>query len=240
MESNWIRTIDGPHWNESETMESVHVQHTRTKVNFNVYRLAQPIYYISRLFGLLPFTLQCNDNGAEKCVTVTIFDQIWFAIALSWYAVLSGLCIVVSLIDYINEATVFLHMASIFLLFVGLSHGVFSIAKNMLQRHQFGCILNDLFVCDTEFHAMGMPVDHQRQYKLLIIILVLFFACTTVFVAITAYSFHEYHVRGSTLLMIMMHQTHRKQWISLWMSSFIRWIYWRYTIDFISSTKYCS
>lgn len=201
-----------------ETMESVHVQHTRTKVNFNVYRLAQPIYYISRLFGLLPFTLQCDDNGAVKCVTVTIFDKIWFAIALSWYAVLSGLCIVVSLIDYINEASVFLHMASIFLLFVGLSHGVFSIAKNMLQRHQFGCILNDLFVCDTEFQAMGMPVNHQRQYKLLIIILVLFFACTTLFVAITAYTFHEYHERDSTFGMSMFYGSYASKTMNLTMN----------------------
>lgn len=42
-----------------------------------------PIYYFSRLFGLVPFTLVYNSNGTIEGQQIKVFDIMWFVISIT-------------------------------------------------------------------------------------------------------------------------------------------------------------
>lgn len=48
------------------------------KKSLNFFHCVQPVYIISRIFGLLPFSIQYNPNGCVKAAKVTVFDGFWF------------------------------------------------------------------------------------------------------------------------------------------------------------------
>lgn len=62
-----------------------------TRLNF--YYCFQPFHMISRVFGLLPFTVNLAPNGNIKSVTVGTFDLFWF---ISFIAVISTVSYVVT------------------------------------------------------------------------------------------------------------------------------------------------
>lgn len=51
----------------------------------NLLTNLQPVYFFARFFGLLPFSLVCDENGDIKRTRVKVFDLIWFTISISVY-----------------------------------------------------------------------------------------------------------------------------------------------------------
>lgn len=49
----------------------------------------RPIYYFSRIFGLLPFTIVYDTNGDVYEARVTCFDILWFIISVCLYLLLA-------------------------------------------------------------------------------------------------------------------------------------------------------
>lgn len=50
----------------------------QTKKPLTFYHSIQPVYSISRIFGLLPFTVRYSSNGYMDKAKVRFFDIIWF------------------------------------------------------------------------------------------------------------------------------------------------------------------
>lgn len=172
----------------------------------NIYKIVGPIYWISRLGGMLPFKF--NANGDSDHVVVTLFDKIWFVISLSRYCVLSYLCIAVSLNDYLNESSAFLYAASNFILFLGLLHGIFTISKNMIQRELIWRCLHDLDVCDKQLHALGVRLNYRKHKIVIILIFVTLFICASTFIAITGYAYRAYHVPSRAFAMAIFYASY--------------------------------
>lgn len=52
----------------------------------------RPIYFVSRLFGLLPFSIIRDSSGVVQNARVNSFDLIWFFIALCIYLSMAWIC----------------------------------------------------------------------------------------------------------------------------------------------------
>lgn len=50
----------------------------------------KPLYVVSRLIGLMPFSIVRGANGNILACKVTVFDFIWFFITIIWYFVLAA------------------------------------------------------------------------------------------------------------------------------------------------------
>lgn len=172
----------------------------------NIYKIARPIYIISRLGGMLPF--KYNDNGESEHAVVTIFDKIWFVISLGRYGVLSYLCVALSLNDYMNESSAFLYAASNFILFLGLIHGIFSICKNMIQRELIWRCLHDLNVCDKQLRALGVRINYQKHKIFIFLVFFALFICASTFIALTGYAYRAYHVPSRAFAMAIFYASY--------------------------------
>lgn len=186
----WIRMESVPTPNET----------IKYKAELNIYKIAIPLYWIIRLFGMLPFSLQrSNDNGEVENVMVTILDKIWFALSLCSYCLLAYLGIAFSLNDTRKESSTFVYAASNCILCLGLVHGIFTISKNMFQREQILRCLHELNACDKELRALGMQINHQKQKLFVISVFSTFFICGCIFIAITAYWNYKYYDENGAL-----------------------------------------
>lgn len=109
----------------------------------------RPMYYFSRAFGLLPFSLEFDLNGELQAPKIRIFDGVWFATCVTFYLVLSfdsWQAIEIKndeapLISYINNSL---------LLTIGLSNGALLIILNMCIRFRFVKILKTFITFDKE------------------------------------------------------------------------------------------
>lgn len=52
----------------------------------------RPLYYISRLFGLLPFSIVRDSNDIIQNARVNPFDLIWFLFAICIYLLMAWIC----------------------------------------------------------------------------------------------------------------------------------------------------
>lgn len=52
---------------------------------FNFFYSFRPIYYFSRTFGFMPFTIVFNSNGSIQGPNIRTFDILWFIIAITIY-----------------------------------------------------------------------------------------------------------------------------------------------------------
>lgn len=59
--------------------------HRTNTLNFAI--AFRPIYYFSRIFGRMPFTIVHNSNGEIQRPRITAFDIIWLFISLCVYSV---------------------------------------------------------------------------------------------------------------------------------------------------------
>lgn len=199
---------------ESFQMGLVHTptESVKSKGELNIYKLARPIYLISRICGLFPFSLQYNnDTGELEKVVVTMFDKIWFALSLGRYCLLSYLSVALSLNHHMNESYVFLYSAGNFILCLGLILGGFSICNNMIQRELLLRSLHDLHACDKDLQALGVKINYQKQKRIVILTFGVFFTSASVFIAITAYAYRAYHIPSKAFIMTMFYASYASQ-----------------------------
>lgn len=92
----------------------------------------RPIYYFSRVFGLLPFSLIRNERGEIQKPQVRFTDLLFFVISLSWYFFLA--CVSCQNIRLPNDNSLIPIAGDFLLLIIGLIFNEFIIPMDMFNR----------------------------------------------------------------------------------------------------------
>lgn len=115
----------------------------------NIVYSYQPIYYVSRIFGLLPFSLTYESSGEIKMPKITKFDGIWFVISIAIYLVFPKV-ILLSIDIQTSPSVPILILGHKLLLIVGLIYAAIIICENMCSRFKFVKILKIFTAFDNE------------------------------------------------------------------------------------------
>lgn len=117
----------------------------------------QPIYIVSRLFGLMPYSIICKPNGEVKEARVKIFDLIWFIISIC-------MCFAFALITFQNlklpenkNESIILRIGDDLILIVGLLLGCVMIIIDMCNRFKLINILRQFEIFDKEVNRPISP-----------------------------------------------------------------------------------
>lgn len=114
----------------------------------------RPVYYISRIFGLMPFTIIYHSNCEVVQSKVTILDALWLVTNVVSYS-LSAFYL------KINPGSVFFSLlANIFLKF-GLFYSASVIAIDMCNRYKFIEIFKKFTTFDKEVSNLN---SHSREF----------------------------------------------------------------------------
>lgn len=111
----------------------------------------RPFYYLSRVFGFMPFTIICDVNGRAQESKVKCRDILWLAILISSYLLL-GVVIFGSMNisqDSITSEYVLVLSEYILAAFL-LVFGIFVIGMDMCVRFKLVDILKKFTMFDTE------------------------------------------------------------------------------------------
>lgn len=130
-----------------------------------------PIYYFSRLFGFMPFTISCHSNGTVYEPTIRSLDIFWFIISiflhlLSTFTIFKNAEISLSS-DYAEWKILF--GADYVILLSGLIFGAVIIVMDMCNRFKLVGILNNIRTFDEEASR-----SFQNYYLLLVKIFCLY------------------------------------------------------------------
>lgn len=121
---------------------------TSTKEGFS-YSL-KPIYFFSRAFGLLPFSVISNSKGEIQKAQVKVFDLVWFAISICVYlycAQFYGSNLEIQ--DEQNDSYI-LDLGDSLILIIDLVAGAVTVALDMRNRSRFIDILKNLTSFDKK------------------------------------------------------------------------------------------
>lgn len=106
----------------------------------------RPIYYFTRIFGLMPFSLVRDKNTKAQRPRVSILDGFWFIISICIY--LWGAY--VSTVHIMQFGAIIVSKANFVVRIFGLIFGAFLIVVNMLNRFKLVNIFNDFAIFDKE------------------------------------------------------------------------------------------
>lgn len=109
----------------------------------------RPIYYFSRFFGLLPFSLRYDSNGEIQMPKISKLDGVWFVISIVIYLALAKM-VSLSIEIQKNASSPILILGNKLLLMFGLIYGAIMIVENMCSRFRFVGILKMFTAFDKE------------------------------------------------------------------------------------------
>lgn len=136
--STVIKMVQPPRNNNNKINEN----ETQVKT-LNFMDCFRPVYYISRMFGLKPFSIIYDSNGEVQQSKITKFDGIWFVISMCIYALMAY-----SVEGNCGPKFIFV-LGYIFTMF-GLTCSVLTIAFDMCNRFEFVEILKKITIFDKE------------------------------------------------------------------------------------------
>lgn len=110
----------------------------------------KPIYYISRVFGMLPFTIVCTPTGEIDRPKVGPFDFVWFVISLLFHSILTYVTCTILLVPARWHPLYILLCGNRWLLVLGNMLGVSQVILDMWNRKRFVNILKQLNAFDNE------------------------------------------------------------------------------------------
>lgn len=116
---NSVQTSNEP--NENVNIEKTDFEHS-----------VRPIYYLSRVFGLLPFSLVRNERGEVQEPQVRVTDLLYFVISLIWSLFLVYVCCQNMRLP--NDNSLISVAGDFLLLFFGLIFNEFIIPMDMFNR----------------------------------------------------------------------------------------------------------
>lgn len=143
--STAIKIIQPSHNNSVKPSEN---EAQKKKLNFmDSFR---PVYYISRVFGLKPFSIIYDTNGDVQQSKITKFDCLWFMISM---------CIYVMMVIFVEVHTEsYLLMLGYIFTMIGAICSVLIIALDMCTRCEFVDILRKIMNFDKEVKKLK-PID---------------------------------------------------------------------------------
>lgn len=116
------------------------------KINFS-YSF-RPIYYFSRVFGLMPFSITYDSNGEAQRPQIGIFDGIWFVFSMLIYS--SSVYFIALKLMIRTSATFVVIVGNTFLL-MSIIYGVGAVAMDMcFNRFKFTEIVKSFTVFDKQ------------------------------------------------------------------------------------------
>lgn len=109
----------------------------------------RPIYIVSRVFGLLPFSLTFHSNGEVQKPNVSKLDIVWFGISLSFLLNAISMSIAIQKSSG-KKGSLISILGDMWMLFAGLINGVLTIVLDMYNRHKFVDIIKKINTFDRE------------------------------------------------------------------------------------------
>lgn len=103
-------------------------------VNLSFEYCIRPIYYMSRVCGLLPFSIARNSNGEIQAPRIRILDCLYFTLSIVWYIFLTYSSYhEIQNWPSLNKSQV-LTVSNYSLLILGLIFGALTITMDMFNR----------------------------------------------------------------------------------------------------------
>lgn len=110
-----------------------------------------PIYYFSRVFGLMPYSIVYNARGEIQKSQVRMIDGLWFIISICIYVLVAFTNYLnVKLPEEMTTVSVALYFGHYMLLIEGLLVSAITIGLDMYNRHKLVVILKSFISFDKE------------------------------------------------------------------------------------------
>lgn len=110
----------------------------------------RPIYYFSRVFGLMPFSIVYDSNGDPQVPRVGIFDLLWFVISICIYLPFVYYCYKQLAISNDQSVPILFLLGAYILQMLDLIYGVLIIGIDMYNRFKLVGILKKITAFDKE------------------------------------------------------------------------------------------
>lgn len=118
---------------------------------YNFFYSFRPIYYFSRTFGLLPFTIEYDSNGIIQAAVIRSLDILWLIITILSYF-LSSMLSLKLYNEYPkisnNTESLILIGGDNFILIFGLLFGIVIIIMDLCNRSKLLDILKNIHTFD--------------------------------------------------------------------------------------------
>lgn len=114
-----------------------------------IYNCVWPVYILSRLYGLCPFTIQYTEKGHMENVRVSVFDAIGFILAIGFNCMLL-FCLFNTLIFGDTVEITVLFMANRTTLVFALASSTLFIPMDMLNRKRLLKMFKQFHTFDKE------------------------------------------------------------------------------------------
>lgn len=103
--------------------------------NINYLYSFRPIYYFSRFFGLMPFSIIYDSSGEVQRPIITIFDGLWFVISMCSYSFAVFLSIRLKIMK--QPSPTFVTILGNTFIMMTILYGVLAVAIDMCNRYKF-------------------------------------------------------------------------------------------------------
>lgn len=133
------------------------------KVSFT--RSLRPIYYFSRMFGLMPFSIVHGSNGEAQKPRISKLDGIWFAVAIGSYLAMAYIAFKNIAAEDPNSTSYMLILVDYFIYFSEIFLGILIIGFEMCNRFKLINILREFTTFDTEVRKPITLPDTVRSYS---------------------------------------------------------------------------
>lgn len=118
--------------------------------NVNFAYSFRPIYFYSRILGLMPFSISYNENGRVQKAKIGVFDGVWFVISICTYLSLAFTCFHRMKVQLEANVPFILFFGEQIHLALGLAFGALAITIHMYNRSKMIDILRIFSVFDEE------------------------------------------------------------------------------------------
>lgn len=142
-------------------------QYFRDSSNF-LYTF-RPIYYVSRVFGLMPYTIVYDTNGDAVKPKKTACDCLWFVISILVYTALAYLIYQEKTVPSYDKSTsmLILMLGDRILSILSLIFGAQLIIMDMCNRYKLIDILKNVTIFDKE---VSFPINAFNSNKFVFLI----------------------------------------------------------------------
>lgn len=145
------------------------VQEKLQPEKIGVLQSFRPVYYFSRIFGLMPFSIACDTRRDIQKPQINVLDGVWFVCSMLIY-------ISMAIISYknmklpqdTNKSSFILVLGDYLLLYVGLIYGALIILFDMLNRYKLVGILNKYITFDNEVSLEFCQTHFPSRKKLIV------------------------------------------------------------------------
>lgn len=108
------------------------------------------IYYYSRVFGLLPYSIIYDTEGEPQVPRVGVLNCLWFIVSIFLYSSMAYVSYIDMSISHDQNVPHVLVLGSYFLQILSLIFGAVIIIMDMCNRHRFVDILRKIGIFDKE------------------------------------------------------------------------------------------